>query len=397
MVSSNFGLRNMRTVAVCLLFAAISLCGSSNISAQCPGTTLTGGLQGPSKLVQSNVGNLIVAETGPPIPNSGRVAIVGLDGSRRTLLDGLPSGLNANGDFSGTQGVFLQGRTLYVLNGEGNATLPGPLPGTELPNPSPNSPLISSVLAVHFSAAAEKNTTGFALTLADHQALKNGEKLNFSNGGGDKITVELVADFPNFVADPLPFFPANVRHSNPFGLVGIGDQLYISDGGRNAVLKVDIPSGAFSVLTTFPPIPNPLFPGFGPPVIEAVADNVREYNGQLLVTLLRGFPFLAGNSVVMSVDPVTGSAAPFITGLTSAIDVLPVKTKGTTSFLTLEVSTDFLGGAPGRLQHFPTPAGPGIVISNCLIGPSNMERDDKTSTLYITEIFTGRIIKIPGL
>ena len=225
--------------------------------------------------------------------------------------------------------------------------------------------------------------------------MKNGEKLSFSNGGGDKITVELVVDFPNFVPDPLPFFPANVRHSNPFGLVGIGDQLYISDGGRNAVLKVDIPTGSFSVLTTFPPIPNPA--PFGPPVIEAVADNVREYNGQLLVTLLRGFPFLAGNSVVMSVNPVTGSAAPFITGLTSAIDVLPVKTKGATSFLTLEVSTDLLGGAPGRLQRFPTPAGPGIFISTCLIGPSNMERDDKTSTLYITEIFTGRIIKIPGL
>ena len=66
MFSLSFNLRDLRTVAVCLLFVAISLCGSSNINAQCPGTTLTGGLLGPSKLVQSNVGNLIVAETGPP-------------------------------------------------------------------------------------------------------------------------------------------------------------------------------------------------------------------------------------------------------------------------------------------------------------------------------------------
>jgi hypothetical protein len=364
--------------------------------AQCPGpgTTLTGDLQGPSKLVQSNVGNLIVAETGTPAPNSGRVSIVGLDGSRRSLLEGLPSGRNSNGDFSGTQGVFLQGRTLYILNGEGNATVPGPIPGvTEDPNPNPNSPILSSILAVHFSAAAEKNTSGFVLTLPDHQALKNGEKLNFSNGGADKITVELVADFPDYVPDPLPFYAPNVRHSNPFGITGIGNQLFVSDGGRNLVFKIDADTGAFSTLATFAPIPNPTFPP-PPPVIEAVPDNVREYNGQLLVTLLRGFPFLAGNSAVVKVDPSTGAITPFISGLTSAIDVLPVKTKGATNFLTLEISLDLQNGAPGRLQRFATPAGPGTVISNCLIGPSNMVRDEKTGTLYITSIFTGRIIQL---
>jgi hypothetical protein len=49
-------------------------------------------------------------------------------------------------------------------------------------------------------------------------------------------------------------------------------------------------------------------------VIEAVADSIRAYNGRLLVTLLRGFPFLPGNSTVMSVDPATGAAAPSIPG-----------------------------------------------------------------------------------
>ncbi len=99
---------------------------------------------------------------------------------------------------------------------------------------------------------------------------------------------------------------------------------------------------------------------------------------------------------MVQVDPVTGTVTPFIDGLTSAIDVLPVKSKGLTSFLTLEISVNFLGGLPGRLQRFPTPAGPGVPISNCLIGPSNMVRDEKTGTLYITSIFTGQIIKITG-
>lgn len=363
--------------------------------AQCPGSTLTGGLQGPSKMVQTSLGNLIVAETGTPAPNSGRVSIVGLDGSRRSLLEGLPSGLNSQGDFSGTQGVYLSGRTLYVLNGEGNATLAGPLPGTELPNPTPNSPLISSVLAVRFSSATEKGTSGFVLTPADHQALKNGETLKFSNGGTDSLTVELVADFPNFVPDPLPFFPANVRHSNPFGIVAVGNDLYIADGGRNALLKVDASSGITSVLTTFPSIPNPT--PFGPPFIEAVPDSVHEYDGDLLVTLLRGFPFLSGNSVVLRINRNTGVATPFISGLTSAIDTATVKIRGWTCVYTLEVSLNLLAGEPGRLQRFQTASTPGVPISTCLIGPSSMVRDEKTGTIYISEIFTGRIIQIPGL
>ncbi len=379
-----------------LLVVVAFVCFHSNANAQCVGSPLTFGLQGPSKLVQTPLGNLVVAETGTPAPNSGRVSIVDLAGQRRTLLEGLPSGINAIGDPVGTSGVFLKGRTLYVVNGEGNDTIAGPIPGTELPNANPNSPIMSSVLAVHLSAAAEKITTGFVLTSADHQALKDGQTLTFSNGGGDKITVSLVADFPDYVPDPLPFFAPNVRHSNPFGITGIGNELFVADGGRNLIFKINADTGAFAPLAVFPPVPNPL--SFGPPVIEAVPDSVRAYNGQLYVTLLRGFPFVPGLGAAVTVDPSTGAVSPLISGLASAIDILPLKTKGATSYLTLEISTNLLASQPGRLQRFATPAGPGVPVVTCgpLIGPSNMVRDEKTGTLYITSIFTGAIIQIPG-
>lgn len=381
-------------IVVAVLALAASLALVKTAEAQCPGTTFTGGLQLPSKIIQGGKGNLIVAEAGTFAPNSGRVSIVDGLGNRRTLIDGLPSGINEIGDISGTSGLYLQGRTLYIVNGEGNATLAGPIPGTEVPNPAPSSPILSSVLALHFSADAEKTTSGFTLSLADHQALKNGDKLKLDNGKGDKITLELVADFPDYTADPLPFFAPNVRHSNPYGVTKIGDNLFVNDGGQNAVFTITIDSGSISTLTTFAPIANPLFPGFGGPFIEAVPDSIREFDGQLYVTLLRGFPFLPGNASVMKVNPSTGAATPLITGLTSAIDVLPVKEKGKTSYLTLEISTNLLAGDPGRLQNFATAAGPGAVVSNCLISPSSMVRVD--GNLYITEIFTGRIIKIPG-
>ncbi|MDX6612328.1 MAG: hypothetical protein QOD75_1514 [Blastocatellia bacterium] len=378
-------------MSMLVLIATTALAG--NVQAQCPGSTLTGGLLQPSKIIKSEK-NLLVAEVGTGAPNSGRISIVDENGNRRTLLDGLPSGINATGEPSGPGGLYLQGRTLYIANGEGDSTVAGPIPGTELPNPNPSSPIFSSILALHFSAEAEKTTNGYALTQPDHQALKNGEKLELSNGNGGKVTIELVADFPDFTPASLPFFPPNVRHSNPFGVTKIGNFLYLSDGGQNSVLKVDVSSGAVSTLTAFPPIVNPAFP-FGGPFIEAVPDSIRESDGQLLVTLLRGFPFLPGTAQVMKVDPATGAATPLISGLTSAIDVLPVKAKGQTSYLTLEISTDLLSGNPGQLQRFASPAGPGVIISNCLIGPSSMVLDEKAHTLYVAEIFTGRVMQIP--
>ena len=379
-------------ILVTILALATSLVFVGTAKAQCPGTTFTGGLQLPSKIIQGGKGNLIVAESGTFAPNSGRVSIVDAQGNRHTLVDGLPSGLNELGDVSGTSGLYLQGRTLYIVNGEGDATLAGPIPGTEVPNPAPSSPILSSVMALHFSDEVENTTSGFTLGLADHQALKNGETVKLNNGQGDKVSVELVADFADYTSDPLPFFPPNVRHSNPYGITKIGERLFVSDGGQNAVYAVDVHTGAISTLTTFPPIANPLFPGFGGPFIEAVPDSIRESDGQLLVTLLRGFPFLAGNASVMKVDPSSGATTLLIGGLTSAIDVLPVKEKGQNSHLTLEISTNLLAGDPGRLQSFASPAGPGTVISSCLISPSSMVRDK--DNLYVTEIFTGRIIKI---
>src|SRR6185295_4370047 len=115
----------------------------------------------------------------------------------------------------------------------------GPMPGTEVPNPAPSSPMLSSVIARHFSSDAENTTSGFTLSLADHEALKDGEKLKLANGQGDKITVELIADFADYTSDSLPFFPPNVRHSNPYGITKIGDRLFVSDGGQNAVYAVD--------------------------------------------------------------------------------------------------------------------------------------------------------------
>jgi hypothetical protein len=359
--------------------------------AQCPATELISGLQIPLGITQSNQSNLIVGETGTTTPNTGRISLVGLDGARRTLLDGLPSGINDVGEPSGPHGVFLRGRTLYVVIGIGDVLIPGPVPGTAAPNPNPlSSPLFSSVLAVHFSANVEKITEGFTLSLADQEALTDGERLTLSNGGGDKATIELIADFPDFIPNPLPFFAENVTGSNPFDLVAVGNRLYVTDGGRNNVWQVEINSGEFSELAFFPPIPNPL--PFGPPVVEAVPTGIRYSDGQLLVALFRGAPFPTGASQVQSVDPRTGAQSPFITDLTTAIDVLPIREGEDTDWLVLQHSSEgpFFGGT-GLLLRFESPDDSPTVIADCLETPTSMSFDPKTGILSVTEL-GGRIV-----
>jgi hypothetical protein len=397
------------------LCASTVVLAGTKVLAQCP--PLISGLQVPLSITQSEKGNLFVSESGTLAPNTGRLSIVDLNGNRRTLLAGLPSGINDVNEISGPAGLFLDDHTLYVAIGIGDNIKAGPVPGTAVPNPNPpTSPIFSSVLAIQFSNYVEKNTTGFILTSADHQALANGERVSLSNGGADRITVKLIANFPDFLAEPSVAVPNNVRGSNPFDLTLLenhnrhdgdrwadddehgdnhGELLYVTDGGRNLVWQVDINSGAFSMLAVFPQVANPFFPTIGAPFTDAVPTGIARSDGQLLVTLFRGVPFAPGTSVVEQVSPLTGSHTPFITGRKTAIDVLPIREHNDTDYLVLQhASAGPFFGSPGLVLLFETPAGPPTVIANCLTRPTSMALDEKTGTLYVTEL-AGRIVAVP--
>ena len=95
------------------------------------------------------------------------------------------------------------------------------------------------------------------------------------------------------------------------------------------------------------------------------------------------------------IDPTTGSDTPLITGLTNAIDILPIKEKGATNYLVLQFSSagPFFQG-PGLVLRFDNPASPPTVIANCLTAPTSMTLNKKTGTLYVSED-GGRIVAIP--
>ena len=375
-----------------LAIALASAFTVSEAAAQsCPGTTLISGLQRPLGMALSNQGNLIVSESGMPTPHSGRLSILDPLGRRWTLLDGLPSALNDVNDPSGPAGLVMRGRTVYLLIGIGDTVLPSPVPTRQLANPAVSSPLFSSVLAIHFSANVEKTTAGFTLSQADQDALAAGERITLSNGGGDTIQIELVANFPDYISDPLPGFPDIVHGSNPFGVVVVGNDLYVTDGGRNLVWKVNLATGAFAPLATFPTVPNPL-PVAGP-VVEAVPTGIEYAGGRLLVTLFRGVPFPPGVSSVVQIDPDTGEQVPLITGLKTAIEVIATSSG---SYLVLQHSSGtapFFAG-PGVVLRFDTPTSTPLVVADCFVRPTSMVLDERSGILYVAEYLTGRVVAL---
>lgn len=383
--------------SIALALTLLSSSGMAQTSAVC--TEKASGLLFPLGTALTPHSRLLVSESGTFAPNSGRISVLEPDGRRRTLIEGLPSGINDVGQPSGPAALVLRGRTLLVAIGVGDVGVVGrnaagaPVPGSATANPNgPSSPLLSSVLAIHFSAEAERITAGLMLTLADHHALAGGQKVTLSNGGADRVTVERVADFPNYIARFHPAVANNIQMSNPFGMVAVADQLYVTDGGRNLVWRIDQASGSVVPLLEFAPIANPVA-GFAP-TLDAVPTGITPFGDQLLVTLFRGVPFPPGVSSVQKVDPAAGTASTFIPGLKTAIDVIQVAAKGNTEFLVLQhASAGLFFGGPGQVLRFETSAGPPSLVASCLTRPTSMTLDRKTGTLYVSE-HGGRVVSI---
>ena len=181
-----------------------------------------------------------------------------------------------------------------------------------------------------------------------------------------------------------------MRGSNPFGLVAVGNQLFVTDGAQNSLRQVDIRTGTTSTVASFATVPNPL--PIGPPSIEAVPTGVAETAGQLLVTLFSGVPFASGTSSVVQVDAASGAAtSSFFGDLTTAIGILPLKSHGTTDYLVLETSSEgpFFSG-PGVLLRFEGPGVSPSVIADCLELPTSMALDEHTGR-YVTQLTGGLV------
>lgn len=349
---------------------------------------LTSGLLAPTKIIFSPGGDLLVAEAGNA-NNSGRVSLIDrASGERRTLIGGLPSGFtSAEGapSPSGPSGLAVLGNTLYVLIGEGDAVQAGPAPGSARPNPSPASAMRSALLAFDFAGPIDEAET-IELTAANRTALAAGSPISVTSA-----SARVVADFADYREEPRPDFGANVRASNPFGIALLDGVIYIADAGWNSIRRVDRITGATSTVTEFAPIANP---AAGPPFVDAVPDSIRADGDRLLVTLLTGFPFVPGLSRAVAVNPANGTQTIVAAGLSSAIDIVPVGTGNEAGFVISEFSTSLGSGAPGRITFHAIGDDEVVTLAPSIVSPSSMAIHPTTRELYVTQIFTGNVVRI---
>jgi hypothetical protein len=348
------------------------------------------GLQAPHKILLTPGGNFLVSETSPAA-NSGRISFVSRSGVRRSLFEGMPSGIDPVGAASGPTALALRGETLYIAIGGGDAERRGQQPGVAIHNPEGvSSPIHASVLEVRFNVPVDSIGGTFVLTPEHQQTLADGYSVEVHDGADGRAQISLLTDIPNSVPDPNTVY----RFSNPWGLVLApgGGALYLIDASRNNLVRIDTATGRSRTVTAFRPLPNSA--PIGPPLVDAVPTSIRIYGSQLLVSFLTGFPFSPGAARVLVVNPEQRTVEPFIFGLTSATDVLPrIRPDGRLQVFVLEFSGNQTAQplAPGRLLRYDSPNG--TVVTGALMAPVSMALDERENVLFILEL-TGRILRI---
>jgi hypothetical protein len=346
------------------------------------------GLAAPQKLILTARGNFLVTETSPQ-PNQGRISFVSRAGTRRSLVERLPSGIEVAGGASGPTAMALSGRTLYVAIGGGDAERRTST-GTLIHNPEGiSSPIFVSILEFRFNQDVDQIGGTFQMTAPQQLQLSDGEEISMSDGSGASATVRILARFPQSLPEG-----AGYRFSNPWGLALSDDAatLWVIDASQNSLARVDVASGRWRRIMRFAPSPNPT--PIGPPVVEAVPTGIRVYGDQLLISFLSGFPFAPGQAKVLAVNPDAKTFEPFINGLTSSTDVL-WRARGAgqrTQFFALEFSVNQRATPPppGRLLRFDG-LDP-VVVASDLRAPVSLALDSVTEELFILEL-SGRILK----
>jgi hypothetical protein len=346
------------------------------------------GLQAPQRLAFTPRGSLIVTEGGTPQPNSARISVLDRNGARRSLLEGLPSGLAHFTIPWGPKGLALDGRVMYLAIGDGDVMLGTPPDYGINPN-GPSSPIFSSVLRLQFSAEIEDIQTAFTLTPDDHWALLDGADLELASGA-NRVQIRLLTAYRPVLRNLLaPGFP--VRTSEPTGLFldKTGSTLFVTDASGEVVSRIDPETGRSRTLTRFQPLLRHNVGGEQP--VDNVPSAVCMKDGQILVSFLTAAPFPRGDASVKTIDPTTGAAGPLADGLTGVVDMACLASG---SIAVVELTMDFANVLvpTGRVQLID-----GFekrVLASELPVPNAVAQDPVSGDLFVGTI-TGLIFRVP--
>lgn len=175
------------------------------------------GLLPPIRTLALPDGSLLVAEAGLGTTKSGRVSLVDRDRRRFTVIDQLPSGFHGpTNDPSGPTAVLLFGSRLYIPIGNGDVSIAA-AGGIERVNPSPSSPLFSSILLLELPSGEPELPKGFRLPRGAHDTIASGAGAYLTSDHGQVARLSRLVDFVDYVPMPRPDVPENVQHQLPRG------------------------------------------------------------------------------------------------------------------------------------------------------------------------------------
>ncbi len=174
----------------------------------------------------------------------------------------------------------------------------------------------------------------------------------------------VVADLWRFERDHNPDAAVGnpLVDSNPVDVLADRGSYVVADAGGNSLLRVS-PSGRIRVLSLFPNVLTPDPFGGDPIPMNAVPTGVvRGPDGAYYMSQLTGFPFPVGGAKVFRVDPRTGAAATYASGLTNAMD-LAFGRDGTLYVLEIDHDSLLAPGREGALLTVPRGGGTPVPVA----------------------------------
>jgi len=349
------------TVISILVLALLVLISPNRASAQATKIPYITNLNGPRGLIVNAAGNLVVADQGTGMNDSRLLEAIDMnadgdaddEGELAEIARALPSVLGGNAESPSRAGVSgvtqATDGTYWIVVGGGIATGGAPMP--------PFSTLGRIVSG----------------------------------------TYEVVADLGQYETDNDP--DADGPDSNPYDLrVGDDGDLYVSDAGANAVLRVNPETSDITTYFVLPNVPNPLVDqGMGGPTIDPVPTGLAfGIDGALYVSFLTGAPFPQGAAFFVRLadlnsdgDAMDSGESFLVSGGLSALTDITFDLEGTPYLV--EFSTNFVGdNVPGRLiQYAPTG---NVEIAVDLITPTALLVSE--SNFFISEESAGMVSRI---
>ena len=379
------------------IFFRLNLCLLLTISPGIAQTIFTEGLQYPQRLIFTPAGNLLVSEGGIAVPNNGRISLVDSQGKRRSLLEGLPAAPGQGIPAFGPTGMALDGRTLYLLVGEGDVMV-GPPFSVNLDGPA--SPIFSSVLRIQFSRVVDTIDSSFQMTFGDQWSLSDGSDVTLQNAAGDQATIHLLTSYRSPVRNILGG-AARARPADPYGvwLDAPDNALYLTDASSETLVKVNTVTGHSQVLTRFQP--EQRVTAAGTQFVDNVPTALCRVGDSFLVSFLSAGPFPAGAASVRLWNPSDGAwskVRAVVSDLTMASDLLCLRGGSETApkVVTVEYTTtppaNFTTGA-GRVQL--TDGTQKRVLAQGLLLPTAIAQSPTSGELYVLTV-PGTIFRLPA-